>query len=213
MGLADATGGKGNIVADPRPGGLAALDFQVDAGSPAIDAGLNAAVDAGDSDFNHQQRILAGSSGKAIIDIGAVEYVGIPPTVSLTVSSSTVLLGSTITITCSSSSSATCAAGGSWAGALSLSGTRTITPPSGTSTYTVTCTNALATWQQSALLTVYAPPVAHLTLSPTTVHQGQVFTSTWSSANATACTGSGMLAAGPLSTAGSTQNQLTSGGT
>ena len=191
QGFPDPTGTNGNISADPMLGGLSVPDYHPDAGSPAIDAGLNAAVGAGETDFYGVQRIRVGTSGSSIVDIGAVEYVAAQPTVSLSISASSILLGASVTITWSSTNASTCVAGGAWSGTLALSGSQSITPPAGMLTYKVTCTNGGASRAQSAALTVYPPPTVSIAASPSTVISGQVSTLTWSTTNATTCTKAG----------------------
>jgi hypothetical protein len=190
-GVPDPTGTNGNISADPLLGGLSALDYHPDAGSPVIDAGLNSAVDPGDTDFYNAQRISIGSSGSAIVDIGAVEYVGQQPIVTLTTTASSILLGASITLTWSSTNASTCVAAGAWSGALALSGTRTITPPAGQLNYQVTCTNASATRAHAVGVTVTPPPTISIAASPASILQYQSSTINWSTTNASTCSQSG----------------------
>ena len=190
-GVPDPTGTNGNISADPLLGGLSVLDYHPDAGSPVIDAGLNAAVDPGDTDFYDAQRISVGSSGSAIVDIGAVEYVGQQPTVTLTTTANSILLGASITLTWSSTDASSCVAGGAWSGALALSGTRTITPPAGQLSYQVSCKNASASRAQAVGVTVTPPPTISIAALPASILQYQLSTINWSTTNASMCSKSG----------------------
>jgi parallel beta-helix repeat protein len=64
----DPTGGNGNISADPRFTGKA--NFRLKSGSPAIDAGDNAAPNLPAKDFLGRPRIANGT-----VDLGAYEFV------------------------------------------------------------------------------------------------------------------------------------------
>ena len=69
----DQTGTNGNISADPLFVGTANLMLQ--AGSPAIDAGDNAAPNLPAKDLANKPRIVDGNGdGSAIIDMGAYEF-------------------------------------------------------------------------------------------------------------------------------------------
>jgi hypothetical protein len=190
-GVPDPTGTSGNISADPLLGGLSVSDYHPDAGSPVIDAGLNAAVDPGDTDFYDAQRISVGGSGQAIVDIGAVEYVGQQPTVTLTSSTSSILLGANITLTWSSTNASSCVAGGAWSGTLALSGTRTIMPPAGQLSYQVTCKNSSASRGQAVGVTITPPPTISIAASPASILQYQLSSIVWSTTNASVCSKSG----------------------
>jgi hypothetical protein len=89
----------------------------------------------------------------------------VPPAPTLTLASSSIVLGSSTTITWSSSNNQGCTASGSWTGALATSGTQTVTPTVvGTDTYTLVCTNTVtgASPPTSVTLSVTsaAPPPA-----------------------------------------------------
>ena len=78
-----------------------------------------------------------------------------PPTLSL--SATTVTVGASTTLSWSSINTTSCAAAGSWSGAKAVSGSQTITPmAAGTLTYTLTCTNPVASAASSATLMVTA---------------------------------------------------------
>jgi hypothetical protein len=70
----DLTGIDGNISEDPLFVDRDALDYRLGPGSPAIDAGSNAASGVSDSDFEGGPRIVDGDGdGTAVIDMGAFE--------------------------------------------------------------------------------------------------------------------------------------------
>jgi Bacterial Ig-like domain (group 1)/OmpA-like transmembrane domain len=75
------------------------------------------------------------------------------PTVSLSVSPTTVAAGATATLTWSSTNASSCAAAGAWSGAEPISGTLGVTPSAvGTYTYTLTCTGDAGSATASAVL-------------------------------------------------------------
>ncbi len=70
----DQTGVNGNISANPQFVGTS--NFRLKGGSPAIDAGDNAAPDLPTKDFAGNPRIINGNGGAtAIVDMGAYEFV------------------------------------------------------------------------------------------------------------------------------------------
>jgi hypothetical protein len=74
-GIADLTGTSGNISMDPLFVNFASSDFHLQAGSPAIDAGDNAAPGIPITDFDGNDRILDGKGNcNPIVDMGAFEF-------------------------------------------------------------------------------------------------------------------------------------------
>jgi hypothetical protein len=68
----------------------------------------------------------------------------LPPAPTLTLASSSIVVGSSTTITWSSANNQGCTASGSWTGAMHSTGTQTVMPAAvGTDTYTLFCTNNL----------------------------------------------------------------------
>lgn len=116
------------------------------------------------------------------------------PTVSITVSPTSITLGHSSTLTWSSTNATACTASGNWSGAQTVSGSETLTPQAnGTDTYTLTCAGGGGSGAGTATLTVTAPPAPTVTLSisPASVALGQGATLTWTSSNAQSCTASG----------------------
>jgi hypothetical protein len=116
------------------------------------------------------------------------------PTVSVSLSPSTLTLGASSTLTWSSTHATSCTASGAWSGSQATSGTQSVTPAAaGTDTYTLTCKGSGGSASGSATLTVNAPPAPAVTISvsPATITTGSSSTLIWSSTNATACTASG----------------------
>jgi hypothetical protein len=114
------------------------------------------------------------------------------PAVTMSFNPTTIATGKSTTLTWSSTNATTCSASGAWSGSQAVSGTLTVTPTAaGSPTYTLMCTGDGGSGSNSATLTVVAAPTVTVSVSPTTITVGQSATVTWSSANATTCTGSG----------------------
>jgi len=74
-GCADPTGRDGNISADPKLSGAGFGYYGLRPGSPAIDAGDNAAAALPALDFNSGPRLIDGTGlGQVRVDLGAYEY-------------------------------------------------------------------------------------------------------------------------------------------
>jgi hypothetical protein len=117
-----------------------------------------------------------------------------PPTVSIAVNPTSVVLGASSTLTWSSTNATSCAASGAWSGSQSTSGSQSVTPSSiGTSAYTLSCTGPGGNESATANLTVTQPPPPTVNLSANvgTAFVEQPVTLTWSSIGATACTATG----------------------
>ncbi len=121
---------------------------------------------------------------------------GAAPAPMLSLSATSIVLGTSATITWSDTFASSCTASGSWSGTLPASGHLPVAPNAlGSDTYTLYCTTA--TGQQSASSSVtldVTPPVPGapaLSVNPTSITLGQSATLTWSSTNATACTATG----------------------
>jgi hypothetical protein len=116
-----------------------------------------------------------------------------PPTVSISVNPTSVVLGISSTLTWSSTNATSCTASGSWSGSQPTSGSQSVTPTAvGMATYSLNCTGAGGTTGASANLTVTPPaPTVTLSSSASTAFVGQPVTLTWSSTYAASCTASG----------------------
>jgi hypothetical protein len=115
------------------------------------------------------------------------------PTVTLSVTPTTITTGERATLTWSSTNASSCTASGAWSGAQATSGTQNVSPTQGgSSTYILTCNGAGGSAQASAELTVKAAlPTVTLAIKPTSITVGESATLTWSSTNATSCAASG----------------------
>lgn len=115
------------------------------------------------------------------------------PTVSMSVSPSTVVVGQSATVTWSSVNTNSCTAGGAWTGAKATSGSQSVTPSSnGLQSYQLTCDGPSGRALGAANLTVKAAPATvNLTVTPASIMLGQQAQLTWSSQNIDNCTASG----------------------
>ena len=77
-----------------------------------------------------------------------------PPTVTLTSSASSVVSGSSVTLTWSSTDATSCTASGGWSGTKATSGSESIGPLGADATYTLSCSGAGGSTNQSASVTV-----------------------------------------------------------
>ncbi len=141
------------------------------------------------------------------------------PTLSLAAAS--IPLGSSTTLTWSSIYATGCTASSIpatiWSGAQATSGGTTLTPvAAGTTTYTLTCTNAFGTSAAGSVsLTATsgtAPAAPTLSLASNSIPVGSSTTISWSSVDATSCTAAGSWS-GTLATSGSTSITPTAVGT
>ncbi len=189
----------GTSAATPHAAGIAALMLQADAAATPAQIysslrGSAVPMSATTPNFN---------SGYGFIQADTALVV---PTLSLAATS--ILVGTSTTLNWSSVYATSCTASGGWTGTQATSGSVPLTPSAaGTTTYTLTCTNAFGTSATSSVVltvTSGAPVPAAPTLTSTSysVEVGKSATLTWSSVNATSCTASGSWS-GQLMTAGS----------
>jgi hypothetical protein len=93
-----------------------------------------------------------------------VTEITVPPAPTLTLASSSIVVGSSTTLTWSSANNQGCTASGSWTGAMATAGTQTVTPTAvGTNTYTLSCTNVAGASPPTSVtlsVTSAAPPPA-----------------------------------------------------
>lgn len=135
------------------------------------------------------------------------------PTVTLSASPTTITKGQSSVLTLTSSNATSCS--GAFA---ATSGQQTVTPAA-TTTYSETCTGAGGSTTKTAVVTVNQTtpaPTVKLVASPASITKGQSATLTWSSTNATTCSGvgggtSGTVSVSPQST--TTYSETCSGAT
>jgi hypothetical protein len=130
------------------------------------------------------------------------------------VSPAAITLGQSATLTWKAANATACTASGAWSGAQSITGTLKVTPSAvGAATYTLACTGAGGNGSGMTTLTVnLPPPTVAVAVSPTSITVGQSATLTWSSTNATSCTGSGAWS-GSQATGGSLSETPSAAGT
>ena len=137
--------------------------------------------------------------------------------VDVSVSPSAITAGTAAALSWSSSGVSSCQASGSWGGSqpVAASGysTGTITSP-GTYSYTLTCTGSSGSVTDTATLTVNPAPATVLSFSasPPSVQVGQSTNLSWTSVDATSCTGSGGTGSDGWSGSHSTSSNGTSVG-
>ena len=123
------------------------------------------------------------------------------PTVTFSAAPTAIDYGDTSTLTWSSQNATSCSGDGKdgfYTGG-KTSGSKKVSPSSNR-TYTVTCTGSGGTVSKTATVTVNNPgPSASLSASPASITQGDTSTLTWSSQNATSCSGSGFSTGGATS--------------
>jgi hypothetical protein len=150
----------GTSAATPHAAAIAALMLQA---NPAITptqiytALRSTAAAMGNSTPNS-------SSGYGLIQAN-VALASLPPGApTLSLSATSIAVGSSATLTWSSINTTACTASGDWTGAQSTSGSVTITPSgTGTLTYTLTCSNGVGSQASTQSLTVTSTPTGSTT--------------------------------------------------
>jgi hypothetical protein len=119
------------------------------------------------------------------------------PSLNLASSPTSIRQGQTATLSWTSSNASSCLASGSWGGSKPVLGNQ-VMQPSGSSSYTLTCSGAGGSVSRavSVAVTASAPPPTpapslSLNVSPSSIQQGQSTLISWSSSNATSCSASG----------------------
>ena len=127
-----------------------------------------------------------------------------PPTISLSASPTTVTMNGSTTINWSSKRASDCTASDDWSGNKATSGSQTIGALQTDSTFTLSCSGAGGSINESISITVAAsaPPSVNLSASPSSLPYNGSTTLSWDSANSSGCTASGDWS-GNKATAGS----------
>lgn len=181
--------------------------------SPLSGGSQSATLGYGSTEFYlyHNSVLLAQATATASC-IGGSSWNGslcqaVSPSVSLTASPSTIFSGSSATLSWTSTNVTSCTASavpasGSWIGAKSTSSSyphESTGNLSATTTFSISCTGAYGSVNDSKTVTVInAGPgiVADLTSNPEKIASGESSTLSWTSANATSCSGIGFATAG-----------------
>jgi hypothetical protein len=94
------------------------------------------------------------------------------------------------TLSWTSTNAAACSASGSWSGAQATNSSQAYASvAAGTYTYTLTCTNPNGSASDSVMVYVLPPPTVSIT-APASLTAPASYTASWTSTNATSCTGS-----------------------
>jgi hypothetical protein len=132
------------------------------------------------------------------------------PTVSLSASPTSISAGQSSTLSWSSTNATSCSSSGFAASATSGSAAMT---PSTTTSYSITCSGSGGSATATATVTVTTPPppapTASLSANPTSIRAGKSSTLSWSSTNATSCTGGNFAASGTSGSAAVTPGVTT----
>jgi uncharacterized delta-60 repeat protein len=113
------------------------------------------------------------------------------PTLTLTVSESTVAAGTAVTLDWSSSNTQSCSASGGWSGSRSTGGSELVTPVSPSMSYTLSCSGTGGSIERSVEVVVAPAPQITFTATPSSVASGESSTLDWSSTDAQSCSASG----------------------
>lgn len=151
-----------------------------------------------------------GAAGAISKDVTVVITVPPAPTLAITSDPTTINVGSSNTyrIIWSTTDAVSCTASGAWSGTRGTAGGETFIASSvGSRTYTLTCNGPGGSVKENATVTITSPPspLPQITLasSQMVLSPGDVFTITWSTTNATSCTGAGSWGSGSKPTSGS----------
>jgi hypothetical protein len=119
------------------------------------------------------------------------------PTASVSASPTSINAGQPSTLSWTSTNATSCTGVGFTASGTSGS---TVVTPGATTTYSITCSGSSGSASATAIVNVTAPaPTASLSASPTSVKPGQSSILSWSSTNATSCTGGAFSTGGAIS--------------
>ena len=138
-------------------------------------------------------RLSSGTTGWAVSNWMTVVSAPAPapaPTLNMSVNLTSISLGQSVTVSWSSTNATSCT--GSRGGSYPTSGSFSHTPPSLPYTYGMTCTGSGGSVTRSVTVsqTAASPPTLSVSVNPTSINLGESTTFSWSSTNATSCTGS-----------------------
>lgn len=120
------------------------------------------------------------------------------PVITFSANPNPVTSGTSTTLTWSTTNADGCTAAGAWNGTKATSGSQMVGPLTAAQTYTLNCTNTGGGSASSSVTVDVAgttpAPTVNFSASPNPIAAGSSTTLTWSSTDATSCTGSGGLA-------------------
>jgi hypothetical protein len=163
----------GTSAAAPHAAAAAALMLQANSSLTASDiigylqssAILMTSAAVSPYDYNNGHGFLDINAAFALVPAAATPGISVSPT--------SITVGSSATLTWNALNMTGCTASGSWSGSEAVSGTQAVTPSAaGTDTYTLTCTSAGSSVSSSATLTVTAASAT--TASGGSSHGGQL---------------------------------------
>lgn len=172
-------------------------------GAKALDGSLNVGPTSGG---NYTYALTCQGPGGSVTRSATLTVVA--PAISISVTPAAITDGQSATLTWSSDRTVSCTASDAWTGTAALSGTRAVSPSTGTYTYTLTCTGTggspvtnAATLTVSPSSSLQSPPTATISVSPSNPSAGQAIEVTWSSTRASDCTAYGSWS-GPVALSG-----------
>ena len=132
--------------------------------------------------------------------------------VTLSASPQSVTSGGSTTLTWSSNNATSCLATDGWSGNRPTSGSEAIGSLTATTSFSLTCSNAVNSDGKTVTVAVTQPqvPAVVFTASPSTVANGNSSLLSWSSTNATSCTASGAWSGSQLVSGSASTGPLTS---
>jgi regulation of enolase protein 1 (concanavalin A-like superfamily) len=153
----------------------------------------------------------AGSLNTANFDHVVIGSGGGPPapSVSLNATPSNVASGATTQLSWTSTNATSCVASGGWSGSKATSGSATSSALTTNTTFTLTCTGTGGVGSDSKTVTVAGAPTVSLTANPMSVASGATTQLSWTSTNATSCTGSGGWSGSQATSGTATSGALT----
>jgi len=135
----------------------------------------------------------SGAGGSANDSVSVTVAAPSAPIVNLTASPSNLPYNGATTLSWSSSNTSGCTASGDWTGNKAVSGSQTMSALTSNSNFSLTCSGAGGSVNDSVGVTVAAPsaPIVNLTASPSNLPYNGSTTLSWSSTNTSGCTASG----------------------
>jgi len=155
----------------------------------------------------------SGAGGSANDSVSVTVSPPSAPIVNLSTSPSSLPYNGSTTLSWSSSNTSGCTASGGWTGNKATSGSQTMSALISNSTFSLTCSGAGGSANDSVSVTVAAPPsgpIVNLSASPSSLPYNGSTTLSWSSNNTTSCTASGDWTGNKATSGSQTMSALTS---